>query len=128
MEKNEFPKVHFPKTARPFPYTVQVEKDKKYLWCSCGLSKNQPFCDGSHKVDGIFEPIEYIATETKKVKFCGCKYSLSRPICDKTHIEYIIQKNEKKLKHPLIVVPFFFIPTIALVKYYIIDKYQRNQD
>ena len=21
---------------------------KTYLWCTCGMSKNQPFCDGSH--------------------------------------------------------------------------------
>ena len=27
---------------------VEVEKDKSYYWCACGLSKKQPFCDGSH--------------------------------------------------------------------------------
>jgi len=29
-------------------YTVEVEEGKTYYWCSCGKSKNQPFCDGSH--------------------------------------------------------------------------------
>ena len=31
------------------PIPVEVEAGKDYWWCSCGLSKNQPFCDGSHK-------------------------------------------------------------------------------
>lgn len=30
------------------PYAVEVEEEKTYDWCSCGKSKNQPFCDGSH--------------------------------------------------------------------------------
>ena len=30
------------------PYSVDVEKGKKYAWCSCGLSLKQPYCDGSH--------------------------------------------------------------------------------
>ena len=30
------------------PIAVEVEKDKSYYWCACGLSKKQPFCDGSH--------------------------------------------------------------------------------
>jgi len=28
-----------------------------YWWCSCGKSKNQPFCDGSHK-GSSFSPVE----------------------------------------------------------------------
>nr|WP_240538596.1 CDGSH iron-sulfur domain-containing protein [Rhodoferax sp. PAMC 29310] len=27
-----------------------MEQGKDYYWCACGLSKSQPFCDGSHKV------------------------------------------------------------------------------
>ena len=30
------------------PIAVEVEKYKSYYWCACGLSKKQPFCDGSH--------------------------------------------------------------------------------
>ena len=30
------------------PYVLAGEK-KKYAWCSCGKSAQQPFCDGSHK-------------------------------------------------------------------------------
>ena len=35
------------------PYAVEVKSGKSYYWCACGKSKNQPFCDGSHK--GNFE-------------------------------------------------------------------------
>ena len=30
------------------PYKVKVEKDKTYFWCVCGLTQEQPICDGSH--------------------------------------------------------------------------------
>ena len=38
-----------PKIAHKWPLKVNLEEGKKYFWCACGLSKNQPFCDGSHK-------------------------------------------------------------------------------
>jgi len=29
-------------------YEVKFEKDKTYFWCVCGLTQEQPICDGSH--------------------------------------------------------------------------------
>ncbi len=74
-----------PVRASNTPFATQVEQGKDYWWCACGLSKSQPFCDGSHKAAGIFTPIKYSATETKEVYFCGCKASGNKPLCDGSH-------------------------------------------
>jgi CDGSH-type Zn-finger protein len=55
-----------------------------YHWCSCGGSKNQPFCDGSHKGTG-FAPKAVTLTEAKKVAWCACKHSKNPPFCDGSH-------------------------------------------
>jgi len=48
-----------PKIAQKFPYVLNT-KPGSYHWCSCGESKNQPFCDGSHK-GTIFKPTKFTA-------------------------------------------------------------------
>lgn len=73
-----------PKIAQKSPYKVEVEAGKQYSWCACGLSTNQPFCDGSHKDSGI-KSFKYLATETKVVAFCGCKKTNNSPMCDGAH-------------------------------------------
>ena len=66
------------------PIAVDVEAGKDYWWCACGLSKSQPFCDGSHR-GSSFTPVKFSATEDKKVYFCGCKASAKQPLCDGSH-------------------------------------------
>jgi CDGSH-type Zn-finger protein len=73
-----------PVVAQKSPYAVEVEAGKSYWWCACGLSKRQPFCDGSHKVTA-FTPVEYKADATKTVWFCGCKNTHAAPLCDGSH-------------------------------------------
>ena len=73
-----------PIIAQDSPIPVEVEEGKSYFWCSCGQSKRQPFCDGSHK-GSTFEPVKYTAEANKKVLFCGCKHSSKQPLCDGSH-------------------------------------------
>jgi len=73
-----------PIIAQKAPFPTEVEEGKSYFWCACGRSKNQPFCDGSHKGTGL-TPIKYTAEASKKVFLCGCKQSAKAPLCDGTH-------------------------------------------
>ncbi|MBI2969755.1 MAG: CDGSH iron-sulfur domain-containing protein [Gammaproteobacteria bacterium] len=73
-----------PRIAQKSPIAVDVEAGKTYWWCACGLSNNQPFCDGSHKVTAL-RPVQWQATETTKKWFCCCKHTGTRPFCDGTH-------------------------------------------
>lgn len=77
--EQKLPIIAFPKSIK-----INVEKGKSYFWCSCGMSRNQPFCDGSHSGSG-FLPVKYTAEEDKLVGFCGCKMSANGPICDGAH-------------------------------------------
>ncbi len=70
--------------AKRGPYAVEVEQGKRYFWCTCGRSANQPFCDGSHKGTD-FKPLSFTAEESKKVFLCGCKHTKNPPFCDGTH-------------------------------------------
>lgn len=70
--------------AQKAPYAVEVEAGKSYFWCACGKSKNQPFCDGSHK-GSTFSPVKFTAEESKKVWLCGCKQTAGQPFCDGAH-------------------------------------------
>lgn len=72
-----------PVIAQKSPYALELEPGT-YWWCACGESRNQPFCDGSHK-GSEFSPLELVLTEKTKVWLCGCKRSGKRPYCDGTH-------------------------------------------
>lgn len=71
-------------SRKPFYRDLQV--GRTYLWCACGRSKRQPFCDGrSHEGTGI-EPVRYTCTaEGEEALFCGCKQTATPPFCDGTH-------------------------------------------
>ena len=73
-----------PTIAQKAPFPVDVESGKKYFWCACGKSANQPFCDGSHQ-DTEFTPVTYEAEQSKTLYFCGCKHTGGAPLCDGSH-------------------------------------------
>lgn len=70
--------------ASKTPFAVEVESGKDYYWCSCGLSKTQPMCDGGHQGTS-FTPQKFSAQEDKTVYFCGCKQSANTMFCDGAH-------------------------------------------
>ena len=72
------------KVAGNAPSMQDLEKGKKYAWCACGLSANQPWCDGSHKGTS-FTPSMLQPEEDKKAAMCTCKQSANAPFCDGSH-------------------------------------------
>lgn len=72
-----------PCIAAKEPCALEMEPGR-YFWCTCGLSKEQPFCDGAHKGTD-FRPQLVEITEKKKVWWCQCKHSKDGHECDGTH-------------------------------------------
>lgn len=72
-----------PVIAATQPAVLSLEPGT-YYWCQCGRSKNQPFCDGSHK-STEFTPMEFTTTERKQVALCQCKQTKNPPFCDGSH-------------------------------------------
>jgi len=74
---------------KPFNYAnhsvfVDLKKGKEYKWCACGLSDDQPFCDGSHK-NTVFKPKVFTAVKDGNHNLCLCKKSFRPPFCDGSH-------------------------------------------
>jgi len=69
------------------PFVMEMQPGR-YAWCTCGESKKQPFCDGTHGETGMY-PIIEILEEAKTIAWCGCKRSEKGPYCDGSHTKYI---------------------------------------
>jgi len=75
------------------PAKVPLEKGKEYYFCSCGRSKNQPFCDGSHAGTGL-TPLPFTAERDGDAFLCQCKQTGKAPFCDGTHAKLSPPENE----------------------------------
>ncbi len=73
-----------PRIADVRPVPVELEAGKTYYWCTCGRSKDQPFCDGSH-VGSEFEPLAFTPQTDSRQFLCQCKRTEKAPLCDGSH-------------------------------------------
>jgi CDGSH-type Zn-finger protein len=73
-----------PKIFAKNPVPVELEAGKTYAWCACGLSDNQPWCNGAHQGTGL-SPKVFKAEETKTAYMCQCKATNNPGMCDGTH-------------------------------------------
>jgi len=75
-----------PAIAQKAPYRIELKGTYRYAWCACGLSKMQPFCDGSHTSTktGI-KPVVWTQEKDEVAYLCGCKRTAGKPFCDSSH-------------------------------------------
>ncbi len=66
------------------PVKVMVRQGQTYVWCACGRSADQPFCDGSHQGTGI-DPVVFKAERDDEVWLCMCKLTDTPPLCNGNH-------------------------------------------
>jgi len=69
------------------PVQVNLAKGQEYHFCTCGRSKSQPFCDGSH-VGTSFTPRVIVSDEDQEAWLCACKHTRNTPFCDGSHKQF----------------------------------------
>ncbi|MFQ5589026.1 MAG: glutamate synthase-related protein [Nitrospiria bacterium] len=99
-----------PKIADTVPKPVMLEADEEYYWCACGLSRTQPFCDGSHKGTS-FTPLPFKVSETQEGYLCMCKRTASPPYCDGAHATLSQEEIERDNAPPPATGPVEVKPT-----------------
>ncbi len=65
-----------------------------YHYCTCGLSQNQPFCDGGH-AGSSFRPHTFTVEETCRMALCLCKHSKENQCCDGSH-RMVMEEGEER--------------------------------
>ena len=69
------------------PVKVTLSKGQEYHFCTCGRSRSQPFCDGSH-AGTEFTPRVIVSDEDGEAWLCACKHTSNPPFCDGTHKQF----------------------------------------
>ena len=65
------------------PHRLETVIGQKYLYCTCGKSKDGGLCDGAHK-GTRFTPKAFIAARERSV-LCTCKRTKEAPFCSGAH-------------------------------------------
>ncbi|KAI8048176.1 hypothetical protein BDF22DRAFT_703837 [Syncephalis plumigaleata] len=76
------------------PSTLKgLKPGKVYSWCTCGLSRKQPWCDGKSHERTRFKPLEwkvpgFVNGQGQRIySICNCKYTRQPPYCDGVHYD-----------------------------------------
>ena len=104
-----------PKIADRKPIKVALKEGEEQYWCACGLSKNQPYCDGSHRTTDI-TPKKFVAEETGEAYLCMCKHSKNAPYCDGTHAKLKEEDNSTSVEVSSVDGSTKEEPTLAYIK------------
>ncbi|MBF0587536.1 MAG: CDGSH iron-sulfur domain-containing protein [Magnetococcales bacterium] len=67
------------------PYKVFVKTGESVRVCTCGLSKDPPFCDDAHEGKSEKIPLVNTAEADTNLFVCGCGNSKDMPWCDGAH-------------------------------------------
>ncbi|XP_071494268.1 uncharacterized protein [Diadema antillarum] len=86
---SEQEEIKYPAVDTYGPITIKgcdLQPGKRKKWCTCGLSKKAPWCDGAHKKTG-FRSLKWEVPENPDsvYQICNCKYTKTPPFCDGTH-------------------------------------------
>ena len=73
-----------PVIAAAAPVKTTLKAGEQYWYCTCGQSKKQPFCDGSH-AGTSFRPYGFTAEKDGDKWLCQCKHTQNQPFCDSSH-------------------------------------------
>lgn len=57
----------------------------RYLWCSCGQSSTDVFCDGRSCAEGFRALPFEVTVEQASWSLCACRYTRFPPLCDGFH-------------------------------------------
>ena len=80
-----------PVVADNKPVKVNLSKGQEYHFCTCGRSRSQPFCDGSHTGTG-FTPKVIVSNEDREAYLCACKHTHNAPYCDGSHKQFAAEQ------------------------------------
>lgn len=90
------------------PVKVTLSKGQEYHFCTCGKSKSQPFCDGSH-LGTDFNPRVIVSDKDEEAFLCACKHTKNTPFCDGTHMQFSDEEVGKE--GPGVVTPKELMPS-----------------
>jgi CDGSH-type Zn-finger protein len=69
--------------TQPSPITLPTGT---HALCTCGLSQNGAFCDGSHQ-GSVHSPHLLKIEKEQTVYLCSCGASAKKPFCDGSHLQ-----------------------------------------